>query len=341
MTQQRNTGPTRKGHHLLEIEDLRVRFATPRGDVRAVNGLSLHLRRGETVAIVGESGSGKSVTGQAIVGILRSPPAVVEGAIRFHGRDVLGMSSSERREVRGRGIAMIFQDALAALNPVLTIGDQLQRLLRLRAGLGGRDAQRRAVELLEQVGIPAAASRLGAYPHEFSGGMRQRVMVAMAIGLGPDVLIADEPTTALDVTIQAQIMQLLHEIQQRTEMGMLLVTHDLGVVGDVADRVAVLYAGRVAEEAVTADLFLRPRHPYTEALIRSMPSAARRGQRLMPIRGAPPEPGRIPPGCPFHPRCDYVVERCAQEEPTPRTIDDASHRTACHLAEKVGTHVRA
>lgn len=324
---------------LLEVDDLRVRFDTERGQVRAVNGLSLRLDRGETVAVVGESGSGKSVTGQAILGILRSPPAVVDGAIRYHGRDLLQMTAAERREIRGKGIAMVFQDALAALNPVLSVGDQLQRLLHVRKGLTMRRARARAVELLGQVGIPAAESRLGAYPHEFSGGMRQRVMVAMAIALDPDVLVADEPTTALDVTIQAQILDLISELQERTAMGVLLVTHDLGIVGEVADRVAVMYAGRVAEAAPTDELFTRPRHPYTEALIRSMPSAASRGQRLDAIRGAPPEPRRIPPGCSFHPRCDYVIHRCRVDEPGPRPIGDATHVSACHLAEEVGTHV--
>jgi oligopeptide transport system ATP-binding protein len=322
--------------HLLQIVDLHVRFDTARGQVHALNGVDLTLDRGEILALVGESGSGKSVMGQAVLGILRSPPAVVgRGSIHYAGRDLLVLPPEARRRLRGSEIAMVFQDALAALNPVLPVGVQLERLLRTRSGLTGREAGRRTVQLLDEVGIPAAHSRVGSYPHELSGGMRQRVMIAMAIALEPAVLIADEPTTALDVTIQAQILDLIRDIQRRTNMGVLLITHDLGVVSEIADRVTVMYAGRMAEHAPTRLLFSHPRHPYTEALIRSAPGAATRGGRLRAIRGAPPDPRRIPPGCPFHPRCDYAVDRCVQEVPLLRTVPPGGD-SACHLAEKVG-----
>jgi oligopeptide transport system ATP-binding protein len=322
--------------HLLEVKDLHVRFDTPRGQIHAVNGVDFHLDRGEVLALVGESGSGKTVTGHAVVGILKSPPAVIDrGEIRYAGENLLAMDPEARRELRGTKIAIIFQDALAALNPVLTVGLQLERLLRYRTTLGRAASKERAIQLLQEVGIPSAASRFGAYPHEFSGGMRQRVMVAMAIALEPDVLIADEPTTALDVTIQAQILALIREVQRRTNMGVLLVTHDLAVVAEAADRVAVLYAGRIAERIRADELFRHAHHPYTEALLRSAPAAATRGRRLRVIAGAPPDPRRIPAGCPFHPRCDYAVDRCREEVPLLRAVHGEGV-SACHLAEAVG-----
>ena len=277
---------------LLSVEDLHVRFRVRNQDVHAVNGLSYTLAEGETLAILGESGSGKSVAAQAVMGILDVPPARVErGSVRLRGEELLGLSERRRRAYRGDRISMIFQDALSALNPVFTVGDQLREMFRVHRGLGRREATARTVELMERVRIPSAAKRLGDYPHQFSGGMRQRIMIAMALALEPDVLIADEPTTALDVTVQAQIMRLLAGLQDELRMGMVLITHDLGVVAGVADRIVVMYAGSVAEQAPARELYARPAHPYTRGLLASVPRLDRRGGPLVPIKGAPPNPG--------------------------------------------------
>ncbi|MGH8840851.1 MAG: ABC transporter ATP-binding protein, partial [Jiangellaceae bacterium] len=253
------------GHaSLLEVDDLQVEFRTRDGIAKAVNGVSFALEEGETLAVLGESGSGKSVTAQAVMGILDSPPGFVTGgAVRFRGQDLLILPEEERRAYRGRSIAMIFQDALSALNPVFPVGWQIGEMFRIHEGMSKKDARTRVLELMERVRIPAARERLDDYPHQFSGGMRQRIMIAMAIALDPDVLIADEPTTALDVTVQAQIMELLSDLQRERKMGLILITHDLGVVADVADKCAVMYAGRIIEEADVHDLYGRPAHPYT------------------------------------------------------------------------------
>jgi oligopeptide/dipeptide ABC transporter ATP-binding protein len=324
---------------LLEVTDLHVEFRLRGGTtVHAVNGLSYELHAGETLAILGESGSGKSVGAQAVMGILDSPPAyVTKGEVRFRGTDLLALPEKRRRTYRGARIAMIFQDALSALNPVHRVGDQVAEMLRVHQGMGRAAARERAVELMDRVRIPSAAARAGDYPHQFSGGMRQRVMIAMALALDPDALIADEPTTALDVTVQAQIMRLLSELRDERSMGLILITHDLGVVAGVADRILVMYAGRAVEEAAAADLYARPAHPYTEGLLASVPRVDRRRAALIPIAGAPPTLTAIPPGCPFHPRCPRARgrERCQVEVPELRPVGEPERRSACHYAEEV------
>jgi oligopeptide/dipeptide ABC transporter ATP-binding protein len=286
--------------HLLELRDLFVEFHTRDGIARVINGVSYHVDAGETLAVLGESGSGKSVTAQAIMGILDIPPARVRsGQILYRGEDLLVMPDAARRQLRGAEIAMVFQDSLSALNPVFPVGWQIAESIRLRRGASRADALRRALQLMDLVRIPAAQSRLHDYPHQFSGGMRQRVMIAMALALDPKVLIADEPTTALDVTVQAQIMDLLASLQQELGMALILITHDLGVVASVADRIAVMYAGRIVEHADVHSLYASPAHPYTRALINSIPRRQRRGQELVTIKGLPPNLLRIPPGCPF------------------------------------------
>ncbi|HEU5028328.1 MAG TPA: ABC transporter ATP-binding protein [Spirillospora sp.] len=320
---------------LLEVDDLRVVFRVRGRDVRAVNGLSYTLGEGETVAILGESGSGKSVAAQAVMGILDTPPAeITGGSVRLRGEELLGLPERRRRGYRGDRISMIFQDALTALNPVFTVGDQIREMYRVHRGLGRRAARDKAVELMERVRIPSAAQRLGDYPHQFSGGMRQRIMIAMALALEPDVLIADEPTTALDVTVQAQIMRLLAALQDELRMGMVLITHDLGVVAGVADRIVVMYAGSVAEQAPARELYARPAHPYTRGLLASVPRLDRRGDALVPIKGAPPNPAALPPGCPFQPRCPRAEALCAAERPPLVTVAPG-HEAACHFAEEV------
>jgi oligopeptide transport system ATP-binding protein len=325
----------RPSGRLLEVEDLRVEFRTLDGVARAINGVTYHVDAGETLAVLGESGSGKSVTAQTIMGILDTPPGFVTGGqVRFHGKDMLTMSAEERRRIRGEGIAMIFQDSLSALNPVFTVGFQVAEQFRVRRGMSRRDAKRRAVEMLDLVKIPNAAGRINDYPHQFSGGMRQRVMIAMALALDPEVLIADEPTTALDVTVQAQIMDLLADVKRERRMGLILITHDLGVVADVADRIAVMYAGRIVEEANVHDLYAGPAHPYTLGLLESIPRLDEKGQQLRTIKGLPPSLLRIPPGCPFHPRCPMAQPVC-QEKVPPLLQLGHDRASACHFAEEL------
>ncbi|MCO5972083.1 ABC transporter ATP-binding protein [Actinoallomurus soli] len=332
-----NTPDPAPGTPLLQVEDLRVEFRMRGSTVNAVNGLSYTLAEGETLAILGESGSGKSVSAQAVMGILDTPPAYVTGgAVRFRGTELLGLPEKKRRIYRGAHIAMIFQDALSALNPVHRVGDQIAEMLIVHKGMSRGDARKRAVELMDRVRIPSAASRASDYPHQFSGGMRQRVMIAMALALEPDVLIADEPTTALDVTVQAQIMKLLSDLQDEMAMGLILITHDLGVVADVADRIVVMYAGRVVEQAEVKELYARPAHPYTEGLLASVPRVDVRDRALTPIKGAPPNLAAIPAGCPFHPRCPRArEERCPDEVPALRDVTGTGHGSACHYAEEV------
>jgi oligopeptide transport system ATP-binding protein len=320
---------------LLEVEDLRVEFRTQDGVAKVINGVTYHVNAGETLAVLGESGSGKSVTAQSIMGILDTPPGFVTGGqIRFHGDDMLKMDAEERRKIRGHGIAMVFQDALSALNPVYTVGFQIGEQFRIRQGMSRKDAKQRSIEMLDQVKIPHARQRINDYPHQFSGGMRQRVMIAMSLALDPEVLIADEPTTALDVTVQAQIMDLLAELQRERQMGMILITHDLGVVADVADRIAVMYAGRIVEEANVYDLYAQPAHPYTVGLLNSIPRLDEKGQELRTIKGLPPNLLKIPSGCPFHPRCPRAQQICVDEVPALRQV--GPHRaSACHFAEEV------
>jgi oligopeptide transport system ATP-binding protein len=320
---------------LLEVEDLHVEFRTRRGIVHAVNGISYDLAERETLAILGESGSGKSVSAQAIMGIIDSPPGfITKGAIRFRGTDLLTLPEGDRQNVRGQRIAIIFQDALSALNPVFSVGWQLGEMYRVHRGASRQDAKKAAVELMDRVKIPSAKERVGDYPHQFSGGMRQRVMIAMALALDPDIIIADEPTTALDVTVQAQVMRLLKDLQDEEGMGLILITHDLGVVADVADRIAVMYAGKIVEHADVHDLYRRPSHPYTEGLLASIPRADQKGGRLEPIKGSPPSLMRIPSGCSFHPRCPYARERCTTDDPPLYVVTDRQ-RSACHYWPEV------
>jgi len=323
------------GEHLLEVDDLAVEFRTRDGVVHAVDGVSYTLDPGETLAILGESGSGKSVSAQAIMGILDMPPAfVTRGSVRYRGQDLLTMPEERRRKIRGASISMIFQDALSALNPVFPVGWQIAEMFRVHRGDSKAQARAHAIELMDRVQIPLARERVWDYPHQFSGGMRQRVMIAMALALDPDVLIADEPTTALDVTVQAQIMELLAHLQAETGMGLILITHDLGVVAQVADRVAVMYAGRIVETAPINDLYKNPAHPYTEGLIASIPRLEQKGNELTPIKGSPPNLMRVPSGCSFHPRCPYVRDNCRTDEP-PLYEVHVDRRSACHYYEEV------
>jgi len=321
--------------HLLEVEDLHVEFRTRRGTVNAVNGVSYTLDERETLAILGESGSGKSVSAQAVMGIIDSPPGfVTSGSIRYRGTDLLTLPERDLEQVRGAKIAMIFQDALSALNPVFRVGWQLAEMYRVHTGTSKGEAREKAIELMDRVRIPSARERIDSYPHEFSGGMRQRVMIAMALALDPDIIIADEPTTALDVTVQAQIMQLLKDLQDESGLGLILITHDLGVVADVADRLAVMYAGKLVETAEVHELYRRPAHPYTKGLMASIPRTDQKGTRLSPIVGSPPSLMRIPPGCSFHPRCSYRRDNCKTDVP-PLYPVGGGRASACHYAEEV------
>jgi oligopeptide transport system ATP-binding protein len=324
---------------LLEIDQLQVEFRTRDGVAKAINGVSFDLHEGETLAILGESGSGKSVTAQAIMGILDSPPGFVTGGeVRYCGRNILAMSDDDRRRVRGPEISMVFQDALSALNPVFPVGWQIAEMFRKHRGMNKADSQAQAIRLMQRVQIPGAAQRVKAYPHQFSGGMRQRIMIAMAIALDPAVLIADEPTTALDVTVQAQIMQLLADLQQERKMGLILITHDLGVVADVADQIAVMYAGRIVEEAGAFELYAQPGHPYTKGLLDSIPRLDQKGETLSAIGGLPPNLMNIPPGCPFNPRCHYAQDICRIDPPPPLREVARGRLAACHFSELLLAH---
>ena len=298
---------------LLEVRNLRTVFRTEDGPVTAVNGLSFSLEPGETLGIVGESGSGKSVTALSVMRLLPRTATMTADAIMLGGQSLLAKSEAEMRRIRGHRIAMIFQDPMTSLNPVLTVGEQIAEAVRLHLGLNRADARRKAVEMLEKVRVPAAASRLDDYPHQFSGGMRQRVMIAMALSCNPELLIADEPTTALDVTIQAQILELMNEIQRDTGTAIILITHDLGVVAGVCRNVLVMYAGNLVEYGAAADIFERPRMPYTQGLLASLPRLDKsERKRLVPIKGQPPNLLNLPAGCSFAPRCAYTMPICAE-----------------------------
>ena len=316
---------------LLEVSDLHVRFGDDAHGIRAVDGVSLTVGNGETLGLVGESGSGKSVAALALLRLLSRPGRIAGGSVRLRGRELLDLSDRDMRAVRGREIAVVFQDPMTSLNPVLTVGRQVTEMLEENQGLPPARARRRAVELLEQVGIPAAARRLGDYPHQFSGGMRQRVTIAIAVACRPRLLIADEPTTALDVTIQAQILDLLRGLQAELGMGLLLITHDLGVVAGAADRVAVMYGGRIVEEGPAPSVFAQPGMPYTAGLLAATPRLDQPGGRMVPIPGRPPVPAGPTHACRFAPRCAHVQAVCRAEAPALRTIG-AGHRAACHFA---------
>lgn len=315
---------------LLEVKDLRTQFRTQDGVVNAVNGVSFTLDEGESLGIVGESGCGKSVSSLSIMRLIPQPPGkIVGGEVLFQEKDLLKISEDEMRRVRGKDIAMIFQDPMTSLNPVLTISRQLTEALELHLGMDGKAAKKRAIELLDMVGIPSARSRIDDYPHQFSGGMRQRVMIAMAISCNPKLLIADEPTTALDVTIQAQILDLIKNLRKELGMAVILITHDLGVVAGVCDKINVMYAGYVVESAAAGELFKDPRHPYTLGLLRSIPKINEtRKEKLIPIEGLPPDLIDMPDACPFNPRCPYKVDRCLHQNPPLEPVK-RGHYIAC------------
>jgi oligopeptide transport system ATP-binding protein len=321
--------------NLLEVKDLRTYFDTEDGEVKAVDGISIQLKRGETLGIVGESGSGKSVTNLSIVRLIPSPPGrIVSGQILFDGIDILKLKENDVRKIRGRRIAMIFQDPMTSLNPFMKISRQLMELTQLHLGHTRRQAYDHAIEMLETVGIPDARSRANSYPHEFSGGMRQRVMIAMALSCEPELLIADEPTTALDVTIQAQILELIKTLKRATGASVILITHDLGVVAGMTDHLIVMYAGKAFEQAPTAELFALPGNPYTKGLLRSVPDPTAEQGELYQIPGLPPDLAHLPSGCPFAPRCDRAEDICRREFP-PFVQLTAEHFSLCHFADEV------
>jgi len=321
---------------VISIDDLSVSFPTDDGMVHAVRNVSFEVNPGEVVAVVGESGSGKSVTALAMMR-LHPKAASITGAIRFHGQDLLSVSAKEMRGVRGNGIAMVFQDPMTALNPVFKVGAQIAEMLRIHTDMSKEKALAKAADLLESVGVPEPGKRVNQYPHEFSGGMRQRAMIAMAIANGPDLLIADEPTTALDVTIQAQVLEVMKTAQEATGAAIMLITHDLGVVAGIADRVVVMYGGRVFEEGSAREVFYRSQNPYTRGLMSSIPRLdSPKGERLVPIPGTPPNVLSPPPGCAFSPRCEYVGDECVQDHAELRAVaGDVTHRSRCHKLDEL------
>ena len=321
--------------NLLEVKDLRTYFHTDDGTLKAVDGISFVLKRGETLGIVGESGSGKSVTNLSIIRLVPSPPGeLVSGEILFDGNDILALSEPAVRKIRGRRIAMIFQDPMTSLNPFLRISRQLMEITELHLGYSKAQAYEHAVKMLETVGIPDARKRVDEYPHQFSGGMRQRVMIAMALSCKPELLIADEPSTALDVTIQAQILELIKKLKEETGTSVILITHDLGVVAGMTDHVIVMYAGKLFEQAPTKELFARPGNPYTKGLLRSVPDPTSEQGTLYQIPGQPPDVAHLPPGCPFAPRCERAEEICHSEFP-PLVQLTSDHTSLCHFANEI------
>jgi len=327
------TGPN--PDHLLEIRDLRTWFRTDDGVAKAVDGVNYAIRPGETLGVVGESGCGKSVTAMSVMQLIPRPPGeIVSGEIWFQGRDLLKLSETQMRRIRGNEISVIFQEPMTSLNPVFRVGHQIGEALRLHQGLSRAEARDRTIDLLRKVGIPAPDRRVDDYPHQMSGGMKQRVMIAMALACGPSLLIADEPTTALDVTIQAQILELLAELQESEGMAILLITHDLGVVAETTDHVAVMYAGKVVEYAPVEELFQNPRHPYTVGLFRSLPRVGHEKEKLEVIRGNVPNPLEFPEGCKFWPRCPHATDRCKASEPPLEEIGP-DHTVACWRVDEI------
>lgn len=314
---------------ILEIRNLTVQYAADHAVVEAVNGINLSVERGESLGLVGETGAGKTTTALSIMQLLPDVGAkITSGNILYNGESVLSMSVAKKREYRGNKVSMIFQDPMTALNPILTVGDQIMEVIRLHTKLTKEQAGQRAVEMLEMVGI--SGGRFGDYPHQFSGGMKQRVVIAIALACNPQLLIADEPTTALDVTIQAQVLELMKQLIREKEMSMLLITHDLGVVAEVCEDVAVMYAGRIVEKGTADDVFNHMKHPYTEGLFDSLPNLKERGEELVPIRGLMPDPSDLPPGCAFSPRCPYATEACSAAVPGLRSVEGSStHFVAC------------
>ena len=320
---------------LLEVKDLRTVFHIPGGTVRAVDGVTFRIEEGRTLGLVGESGCGKTVTALSILRLIPSPPGEICGGMIIHdGDDLLRLSESRMRRIRGNEISMIFQEPASSLNPVFTVGNQIGEAIALHQGLRGKELKRKVIDMLERVGIPSPAIRLNDYPHQMSGGMQQRVMIAMALSCRPKILIADEPTTALDVTIQAQILDLLRKLQDETGMAILLITHDLGVVAVMADDVAVMYGGVIVETGEAADLYHRPFHPYTIGLLESIPDIREKGEKLKAIPGSVPSPLDLPPGCRFYPRCRHTEDVCGSDEPALREVEPGRY-AACHFAEKI------
>ena len=327
------TAPTSSNRRtLVDVRDLCTYFRSDEGVAKAVDGVSVRVPAGRTLGLVGESGCGKTVTALSVMRLVPSPPGRIErGEVVFEGRDLLKLSEAAMRRIRGNDISMIFQEPMTSLNPVFTCGNQITEVLQLHQGLGKRAALERAIEMLDKVGIPSPAQRVHEYPHQLSGGMKQRVMIAMALACNPKLLIADEPTTALDVTIQAQILDLLRALQDEFHMAILLITHDLGVIAEMAERVAVMYAGKIAEFADVGELFGNPMHPYTQGLFGSLPKLGTKTERLNVIPGTVPNPIDFPSGCKFHPRCPHAFDRCTVEEPELQPVGAQGHIAACHL----------
>ncbi len=319
---------------LLQVKNLKTYFYTGDGLAKAVDGVSFEVEKGHTLGLVGESGCGKSVTSLSIMRLIANPPGkIAEGEIWFNGQNLLKLSGEDMRRLRGHQISMIFQEPMTSLNPVFTCGDQIQETIRIHEVVSQKEARERTIELLRKVGIPAPEYRVDEYPHRLSGGMRQRVMIAMALACNPSLLIADEPTTALDVTVQAQILDLLQKLQQELHMAMILITHDLGIIAEVADHVAVMYAGQIIERGQTADIFKNPRHPYTRGLLNSIPRLIGERKRLEAIPGVVPNPTQFPDGCRFHPRCSRATDLCRQQIPTAVTVS-GRHQVSCWNHDK-------
>lgn len=325
--QQAENGP------LLQVKDLVTSFKTERGLIRAVDGISFNIKKGQTVGLVGESGCGKSVTSLSILRLIQTPPGSIAGTISFDGQNILNLDEAGMRKVRGNRISMIFQEPMTSLNPVFTIGDQISEVFRIHQGMSRKEAREKSIEMLRLVKIPAPEKRVDEYPHQLSGGMRQRVMIAMALSCNPELLIADEPTTALDVTIQAQILDLMADLQKKLNMAILLITHDLGVVAEVCDYVIVMYAGKIAEQAPVKDIFREPKHPYTQGLLNSIPKLGHKTEYLPTIEGQVPSLFNLPRGCRFQDRCPFVMDKCRMDEPV-LTDAGADRKVACWLHVK-------
>lgn len=319
---------------LLEVQGLVTQFTTEQGVFNVVDDVSFSVEHGETVGLVGESGSGKSITALSILGLVKPPGMVAKGSMQLEGEELTGKPKNQLRKIRGRDISVIFQEPMTSLNPVLTVGEQITETIRLHQGMNRKEAMERAINLLHSVSIPMPETRVNQFPHQLSGGMRQRVMIAMALSCNPKLLIADEPTTALDVTIQAQILDLMKKLKEELDMGILLITHDLGVVAEMCKRTMVMYAGQVVEQGPVAELFKRPIHPYTEGLLNSIPKLHGKKERLYSIAGNVPSPMQVPKGCRFHTRCPHAFDRCRQEEPPLRSVD-ADRAVSCWLYEGV------
>lgn len=322
--------------NILEVKDLKTYFFTDKGTVKAVDGVSYTLKEGQTLGIVGESGCGKSVNAMSILNLIEKPGKIVEGSIKFNGEELVGISQKKMREYRGNDISMIFQEPMTSLNPVFRVNQQISESLILHQHMTKEEARKKSIELLNLVGIPRAEKVVDDYPHQLSGGMRQRVMIAMALACDPKILIADEPTTALDVTIQAQILSLMNDLQKETNTSIMLITHDLGVVAQVADHVLVMYAGKIVESAPVKELYANPKHPYTQGLLESIPDLDDERKRLSSIEGVVPNPFELPEGCYFAPRCKYAMDRCRVEQP-PQYIINGEHTTACFLYDEKET----